>query len=178
MSASDLKILESVKIRDAHAGDLAEISQIYNYFVSRSTATFAMQEETLAERQQWFEQHQKAGLPVLVATGEDGRILAWASLSFYHERCGYRQTVEPSLYVHHEFHSKGLGRKMTTDLMNRAEEGDFHCMVALVCSENETSIKVLRSFGFEEKGVLRQVGRKFDRWLDVTMLQKMLGEVT
>lgn len=173
-STSELKTLESIKIRDAQPSDLAEISNIYNYFVSRSTATFAMNEETLAERQQWFAQHQGEGLPVIVAADENGKVLGWASLSFYHERCGYRQTVEPSLYVHHEFHSKGLGKTLTTELMNLAHKGDFHCMVALVCSENETSIKVLKSFGFEEKGVLREVGRKFDRWLDVTMLQKML----
>lgn len=160
-------------IRDASERDLAAISDIYNYFVTNSTATFATSEESLQERESWFASHQSSNLPVVVAEVE-GRVVGWASLSYYHQRCAYRQTVEISFYIHHEYVGRGIGKQLTEKLIHRAREIDCHCIVSLVCSENDASIALLSRFGFSTVGVLKEVGRKFDRWLDVTLLQKML----
>ncbi|CAN5183694.1 GNAT family N-acetyltransferase [soil metagenome] len=163
----------SVSIRPAEAQDIPVIREIYNYFVTRSTATFADQEETLDQRKAWFDNHVSNNLPVLVAQS-DGRVIGWASLSFYHQRSAYRQSVELSFYIDHEYLSRGIGKQLTERLIHSARENGYHCILSLVCSENDASIALLNKFGFETVGDLKEVGRKFERWLNVTILQKML----
>lgn len=163
----------AVLIREANEQDLTSIRNIYNHFVTRSTATFALEEESEEERNGWFASHKENRLPVLVAE-LNGDIVGWASLSFYHQRCAYRQSVEPSLYIHHEFASRGIGKVLTEALIEAARARDYHCIVSLVCSENVASLAVLEKFGFTNVGELQEVGRKFDRWLNVTIMQKLL----
>lgn len=163
----------TLTIRAAVKDDLAAVSRIYNHYVTISTATFATEEESENERREWFERHRSGGYPVIVGM-VDGEVVGWASLSQYHTRCAYRQTAEPSVYVSHEYLRHGFGRLLVEHLLNLASDGQFHSLVALICSENVQSLNLIRSFGFEEVGVLKEVGRKFDRWLDVTLMQKQL----
>jgi L-amino acid N-acyltransferase YncA len=104
----------------------------------------------------------------------DGVVIGWASLSFYHSRCAYRQSVEPSLYVDQNFIGRGLGEGLLDALLATSSHNRYHCLVVLVCSENKRSLKLLEKYGFATIGTLREVGRKFDRWLDVTIAQKLL----
>lgn len=163
----------SIQIRPAQLSDCQSISSIYNYFVETSTATFALEPETVAEREAWFSQHQQNNLPVLVAI-QGADVVAFASLSFYHQRCAYRQTVEASIYVDHNYLSKGYGRLLMEELMAAAEKASFHAVLGLICSENTASIKLMLDFGFFEAGCLKQVGKKYDRWLDVAILEKII----
>ncbi len=149
------------------------ISSIYNYYVETSTATFALENETLAERELWFRQHFEAGLPVFVAELE-GSIVGFASLSFYHQRCAYSKTVEASIYIEPSHLQRGFGKALMQELMIAAENCGYHAILGLICSENLGSIKLMRQFGFDDVGCLRQVGNKFDRWLDVQLLEKIL----
>lgn len=167
------KTTQTVSVREANARDIKAISDIYNYFVENSTATFATQAESLSEREAWFAHHSQEDLPVCVAV-ENGAVVSWASLSYYHQRCAYRQTVEISFYIHHEYVGCGIGKLLTEHLLKQAVDRNYHCVLSLVCSENEASLALLRKFDFEVVGQLREVGRKFDRWLDVTLMQKML----
>ena len=162
-----------MQIRSAQLADCQAISSIYNYYVETSTATFAVEAETVAEREAWFNQHQQGGLPMLVGClGE--QVVAFASLSFYHQRCAYRQTVEASIYVDHNFLSCGYGRLLMKEIMDEAEKASYHAVLGLICSENTASIKLMLDFGFFEAGCLKEVGKKYDRWLDVTILEKIL----
>ncbi len=149
------------------------ISSIYNYYVETSTATFALENETLGERELWFREHFEAALPVIVAELE-GSIIGFASLSFYHQRCGYKKTVEASIYIDHNFLQRGFGRALMQELMTAAAGCGYHAVLGLICSENLGSVKLMRQFGFEDVGCLREVGNKFDRWLDVQLLQRIL----
>ena len=162
-----------LQIRPACLSDCQAISSLYNYYVETSTATFALEPESLAERQAWFKQHDDNNLPILVAE-LDNQVVAFASLSFYHQRCAYRQTVEASIYVDHLFLSRGYGRLLMKELMDAAENAGFHAVLGLICSENTASIKLMLDFGFFEAGCLKQVGKKYDRWLDVAILEKIL----
>lgn len=163
----------ALKIRKAQIADAKAISDIYNYYVQNSTCTFELIPETVEKREQWLREHQEAGLPVIVGTAAE-KVVAWGSLSFYHSRCAYRQTVEPSVYVHHEHVRQGLGKATMSELIELARANDYHCLVGLACSENSGSIAMSEALGFHKVGELKQVGRKFDRWLDVTILQMML----
>ena len=162
-----------MQIRSAQLSDCQVISSIYNYYVETSTATFALETETVAEREAWFNQHEQNRLPMLVAV-LDNQVVAFASLSFYHQRCAYRQTVEASIYVDHQFLSRGYGRLLMDELMDSAQKAGFHAVLGLICSENIASIKLMLDFGFFEAGCLKQVGKKYDRWLDVAILEKIL----
>ena len=163
----------NVIVRKAGKTDLSAIRQIYNHYVANSTATFDTDLQTEEQRNQWWEDHVANGLPVLVAERED-RVIGWGSWSFYHTRCAYRQTVEPSLYIAREHLGGRLGRKLMEALIESAEERGYHSAVVLVCSENTGSLRLLDEFNFQLVGTLKEVGRKFDRWLDVTIVQKIL----
>src|SRR5690348_6782429 len=95
-------------LREAAFADLEAVRNIYNHYVTTSTATFDMEDQTIEQRREWFRQHQRENLPVIVAE-VDGRVVGWASLSYYHTRCAYRTTVEFSLYLDPKFHRKGIG---------------------------------------------------------------------
>jgi phosphinothricin acetyltransferase len=165
---------DQLVIRPATSQDLERIRSIYNYYVVNSTATFDTEEQSQQARRQWFEEHQREGLPVIVAQ-VNGHVIGWGSLSYYHSRCAYRQSVEPSIYVDANFIGRGAGEKLLDGLLATSGDKQYHCLVVLVCSENQRSLKLLERYGFATIGTLREVGRKFDRWLDVTIAQKLLS---
>jgi phosphinothricin acetyltransferase len=162
----------SALVRVATKADAEAISTILNYYVGRSTATFITEPQTLKESLDWLEAH-GGSHPVIVAE-EQGLVVAWAALSSFRPRAAYKHTVELSVYVHHEFHRRGLGRALITELLVRAREASHHIVIGGACSESLASIALLEAFGFSRIGQFHQVGRKFDRWLDVVFYQLVL----
>ncbi|MBO8126602.1 MAG: N-acetyltransferase [Firmicutes bacterium] len=161
-----------MKIRLAEIGDLSRINDIYNTFVEKSTATFDTQPTSIEQREEWFAQH--GGIyPVLVA--EEKEVMGWGSLSPFSQRPAYRFTVEHSIYVAEEYQRQGIGTRLLEELMARAIEGGFHTMVARITGENQASVNLHKKYGFEQVGLLKEVGYKFGRWLDVIYMQKILS---
>lgn len=160
-------------IRPAFPDDMAAVNEIRNYFVRTSTAIYTEQETTLEERLEWLRDRDPVLHPVMVAE-EDGKVVGWASLSPYSEKCGYRTTVEVSIYVMPEHQGHGVGKAMMADLMERARVAGAHCVIARIDSNGGPSIRLHESFGFMEAGRLREAGRKFGRWLTVIYMQKLL----
>lgn len=163
----------ALTVREAQLSDAQAISDIYNHYVETSTCTFELQPESHQKRTQWLKDHEAEKLPVIVVE-QNGVVVAWGSLSYYHSRCAYRQSVEPSIYVHHDHTKKGLGSEVMRNLIDLARARNYHCLVGLACSENAFSIRMSESLGFQKIGELKEVGRKFDRWLDVMILQMLL----
>ena len=161
-----------IQIRAATAVDLQTISDIYNYFVTRSACTYQEELETIEERRTWFEEHGPAH-PVTVAT-LDGDVVGWGCLSPYRTRSAYRFTVENSVYVRHDMQRRGIGRLLLADLIERARVAGHHTIVAVVDAEQAGSIALHQSMGFRDGGELRELGFKFGRWLHVRYLQLML----
>lgn len=164
----------ALSIRHASESDAEAIRSIYNHYVLNSVFTFDTSEQSLECRLDWLKQHLGEQLPVLVAEVE-GEVVGWASLSYYHSRCAYRTTVEFSAYLRPEHHGKGIGKALVQELLALAEAKGYHVIVGLICSENQVSIRMAESLGFEKVGELREVGRKFDRWLNVTFVEKILN---
>jgi L-amino acid N-acyltransferase YncA len=160
-------------IRAALQADLPFINSIYNHYVHNSTATFAEEDETEAARLTWFEKHQQSQHPILVLE-KDSTVIGWASLSAYHTRCAYSNTVEVSIYFDHQRLGAGHGSKLFEAIMEAARSRGYHAVLGLVCSENTGSLKLMSRYGFAEVGRLREVGFKFGRWLDVTLVEKIL----
>jgi phosphinothricin acetyltransferase len=152
--------------------DLAAVNAIYNHYVLHSTCTYQLEPETEAARAAWFHEHGEVH-PLLVA--EDGdRVVAWASLSRYHSRCGYASTVENSIYVDRDFHRRGIGSALLAELVGRGRALGHHVIVAGIDSAQPGSVALHARFGFVEAGRMREVGRKFGRWLDVVYMQLVL----
>jgi phosphinothricin acetyltransferase len=160
-------------IRLATPADLPAINDIYNHFVLHSTCTYQEEPSTPEERQRWFAAHGPT-LPVTVATDDTNQILGWASLSRFHLRSAYRNTIENSVYVRPELHNRGIGSLLLRDSVDRARAAGHHTILALIDADQKPSIALHLKHGFTHAAHLRQVGFKFGRWLDVVYLQLML----
>jgi L-amino acid N-acyltransferase len=177
----------TIRLRPVELSDAQGIRNIYNAEVLDSTVTMDLVPRTLAEQQQWIEAHQGAhGALVAVETlhgfttsgtigGVTGNevILGFASISPYRSRPGYSTTVENSIYVHREHQSRGIGRNLLDEVLHLAEESGFHSCMARILAGHEASIRLHASRGFDLVGVEREVGRKFGRWIDITLMQKL-----
>jgi phosphinothricin acetyltransferase len=161
-----------MQIRAARVEDLRAINDIYNYYVERSTCTFQTEPETMDERIAWFAAHDTTH-PVIVAE-VGGEVVGWGALSPFHPRGAYRFTVEPSVYVRHDWVARGMGRALMEELIARARAVGHHSMVGPICADNAPSLALSEKLGFVKVGYLREVGYKFDRWLDVVYVQRML----
>jgi phosphinothricin acetyltransferase len=161
-------------IRLATEGDLEAIRDIYNYYVHTSTCTYQIELETAEERVAWFRDRNHELHPVTVAEA-DGEAIAWASLSPWKSRCGYAYSAEASVYVHHERQRRGLGRALLLDLVERGRAAGLHVIIGGASSDQHASIALQLALGFEVVGTFREVGRKFDHWLDVTYTQLLLN---
>jgi L-amino acid N-acyltransferase YncA len=158
-------------IRAAVEADLKAITEIYNQAILTTTATFDTEVKTPAEQKSWFEHH-GAKHPLLVAE-EGGQVIAWASLSQYSDRCAYAGTAEASLYVKEGFRERGVGKALTRELLEAGRKAGLHSVLVRIARENGASLHLIRLFGFDSVGVMREVGRKFGRRLDVEILQKI-----
>ncbi|MFM7225630.1 MAG: N-acetyltransferase family protein [Actinomycetota bacterium] len=156
-----------VERRDADA-----IREIYNLEVTESTVTFDLVPRSPADQLAWIEEH-SGGHPAIVAEAED-RVIGFAALSPYRPRPAYATTVEDSVYVHRDHRGTGVGRHLLGDLVDRATDHGFHAVIARIVGGHEASIALHRACGFAEIGREREVGRKFGRWLDVVLMQRML----
>jgi L-amino acid N-acyltransferase YncA len=159
-------------IRQAQLGDLDAIQDIYNAAIRNSTATFDTQEKTREEQRRWFDDHGPR-YPILVAE-IDSKVVGWASLSPWNQKPAYDISAETTFYVAVKNRGQGIGRALKAAIIEEARRHGFHSLIALVTVESEASLHLNISFGFHEVGVLKEFGRKFDRLLDVVILQKVL----
>ncbi len=161
-------------IRPAIRADCPGMLAIYNEAVLTTTATYDYEPRTLEHRQAWFDDHERGGFAVFVAEDAAGRIVGWSALNRYHDRPGYRFTTENSVYVAADMRGQGLGKLLLAPLIEAAQAKGLHAIIAVIDAANEASIRLHARFGFVQVGHFRQVGYKFDRWLDVVYLERLL----
>lgn len=163
-------------IRSATAADLPGIVEIYNVSVT-TTATWSETPQTLDEREAWFRTRSDAGDGVFVAIDEDDDIVVgFAAYGEFRNPhwTGYRYTVENTVHVRDGWGGAGVGGALMQALIAHATENGKHVMVAAVDGENEGSVTFHERLGFTVVGRMPEVGRKFDRWLDLVLLQRIL----
>ena len=163
-----------MNVRPATCDDLPGILEIYNEAVLNTTATYDYEPRTLEHRIAWFDDHTRSHYPVFVAVNEEGRIVGWSSLNRYHDRKGYQFTTENSVYVAADQRGKGIGKLLMQPLIEAARQRGVHAILAGIDAENQASIRLHASFGFVKVAHFRQVGFKFDRWLDVVYMELLL----
>lgn len=161
-----------MRIRLATIADAEAIRSIYNIEVLETLHTFDLVPRTLEEQEQWLTSRRGA-LAVLVAE-DAGEVVGFSSLSSYRDRPAYRTTVEDSVYVARSHQGRGVGRLLLGEILETARMHGFHTVMARIVGGHQTSINLHTSLGFGVVGIEREVGRKFHRWLDVVLMQRML----
>ena len=159
-------------IRLAAEPDAPAICEIYNYYVRTSTCTFHTDPESIDHRLAWLRAHGERHPATVYCV--DGTVVGWASLTQWHPRPAYSQTAEVSFYIDSGWHRRGIGRALLKDLIERASSLGFHVLIGGVCTEHVASMELQKSLGFREVARFTEVGRKFDRWLDVAYFQLTL----
>jgi L-amino acid N-acyltransferase YncA len=162
-----------VLVRDASESDLPFILGVYNDVIRTSPAIYTETQATLEDRQVWFAQRKAQGYPILVAE-EAGTRLGFATFGDFRPWSGFGRTVEHSVHVDAVVRGRGVGQVLLDALLYRARLLDKHVMVAAIDAGNAASIRLHERLGFVHAGTLREVGRKFDRWLDMVFMQRML----
>jgi L-amino acid N-acyltransferase len=160
-----------LEIRLAKKIDLPAITDIYNSAILKTTATFDTIEKTMAEQENWFSKHNEQH-PIFVAN-INGKVVGWASLSAWSDRCAYSETAEVSFYVDENYRGQGIGKKLLEKLDLVAPKIGLHTLVSRIAGESEISIHLHKLYGFELVGTMKQVGRKFGKLLDVHLMQKI-----
>jgi L-amino acid N-acyltransferase len=155
----------------AHA---PEILAIFNDAILHTTALYEYEPRTPEFMSAWFEGKERANLPVLGAFTPDGALAGFATYGVFRALPAYHHTVEHSVYVHPDHRGRGLARALLQELVATALARDVHVLVGVIDSANAASIALHRSLDFVHVGTLRQVGRKFGRWLDVDLYQLTL----
>ncbi len=161
-------------VRPATVADLPAIVDIYNVSVT-TTATWSETPQTLDERAAWFTARAAAGHGVFVAD-DDGAVVGFSAYGEFRNPhwTGYRYTVENTVHVGAGHEGRGVGRALMEALIDHATSAGMHVMVAAVDAENEGSVTFHETLGFTVVGRMHEVGRKFDRWLDLVLLQRRL----
>ena len=159
------------EIRKAIYTDVPAITGIYNEAILTTTATFDTEPKTTAAQRKWFKAHGPKN-PILVAV-EGGKIIGWASLSAYSDRCAYSGTAELSVYVKEKFRNRGIGRKLMQAVLEKGKKAGLHTIISRIAGGNDISIHLHRQFDFADIGTMKEVGNKFGQLLDVSMMQKM-----
>ena len=177
-------------VRPARVADAEAIRTIYNHEVLSTTATFDLVPRSLEDQQQWLAARSGAFTAIVAVylagegdaadgpdrtDGTDGEVVGFAALSPYRERAAYRTSVEDSVYVRRDRGGQGIGTLLLDELLDIAEGSGFHSVFARIEASGEASRALHARCGFGLVGIEREVGRKFNRWLDVIIMQALLA---
>lgn len=158
-----------ILIKQAVASDVPAITEVYNEAVLTTDATFDNEPKSVPQQESWFKSHDDRH-PILVAE-LGGRVVAWASLSEWSTRCAYSNTAELSIYVKEEFRKRGIGKELMGRIIEAGNDCGLHTVLSRITEGNGASVHLHENLGFEDVGVMREVGFKFDRLLDVRIMQ-------
>lgn len=163
-----------MRIVDAEESHLPAIRAIQNDVIANTAAIYDDEPATEDGVAEWFDKKRAAGYPVVVAVNEVAGVLGFASYGEFNKKPGYRHTAEHSVHVASEARGQGLGRRLLATIEDRARAAGLHMLVGLIDAENTASRRLHESAGYAHAGTLREVGRKFGRWLDMCYYQKPL----
>jgi L-amino acid N-acyltransferase len=164
--------ITNLTTRLATPNDAEAIRAIYNLEVTTSTVTFDLVPRSLDEQRRWVAA--RSGAYAVVVAESSATVIGFGSLSPYKEKAAYSTSVEDSIYVHRDHQGRGVGKVLLAELLDVATTHGFHAMIARIVGGHEASIGLHRAFGFDVVGTEREVGRKFGRWLDIVVMERLL----
>ena len=162
-----------MELQLATLDDAEAIRDIYNLEVTTSTVTFDLVPRSPEEQRAW--QAERSGARAVLVAVADGTLLGFGSLSPWRDRPAYATTVEDSVYVHRDHQGQGIGRALLTELVATATAHGFHACMARIVGGHDASIALHAGCGFDVIGTELEVGRKFGKWLDVVIMERVLA---
>jgi phosphinothricin acetyltransferase len=162
-----------VIVRHAREEDLPSILDIYNHIILNTAAVYHYEAHTMEMRKAWYDTRVLGGYPVFVAESE-GKVVGFSSYGPFRPWPAYKYTMENSVYVAEGQRGKGIGKLLIEPLIRHAREKGVHAIIAVIDGENDASVQLHRSFGFEKVGYFREVGYKFGKWLNLTFMELLL----
>ena len=159
-----------MNIRPATDADLDAVLEIHNAAIRDSLAIWSEHEVDRSDRERWLAEQHANGHPAIVAE-INGVVAGYASYSQWRGKSGYRYTVENSVYVASGFQRQGIARLLMVELLDIARQRGMHVMIAAIEAGNTASIALHEQLGFEPPVIMREVGTKFDRWLDLALMR-------
>lgn len=165
-----------MKIRYAKSGDLTRLTEIDNYYIANSHATFYVEARKPEERQGWFSNYKEQGPHRMIVCEEDGIVQGCAFSSRYRDHFAFDQTIETSVYLAPDIRTKGIGTALYTELFSLLRDEPLHLAVAGIALPNEASVALHRKFGFEDVGVFKEYAVKNGNYISSIWMQKRLGQ--
>lgn len=162
-----------ISIQKASFDHVEAILKIVNYSIATSTANYNYEPQTITDQMAWFTNKIDQNFPVFVAILKN-EVVGFASYGTFREKIGYRFTVEHSVYVESNFQGKGIGKLLLQKLINTAKEQHLHIMIGCIDEANQASIDFHKKFGFTIAGTITEAAYKFDKWLNLVIMQLKL----
>lgn len=162
-----------ITIRPAEEKDIAPMLEIYNYAILHTTSVYSYTAHTMEMRRKWFEEKKASNHPVLVAE-IDNKVAGFISYGPFRSWPGYRYTVEHSVHVHKDFRRQGIASLLLEKMIEIAKQNGVHAIIGGVDAANDASIKLHEQFNFKQVGHLKEVGYKFNQWLDLVFVELVL----
>ena len=162
-----------ILVRNATENDVQPMMDIYNEIIENTTAVFQYDLQTLEMRKEWFAQKQKENYPVFVAE-ENNMVVGFSTFGQFRNWQAYKYSVENSVYIKANCRGRGIGKLLLQPLIDSAKQMQLHTIIAGIVADNEASIALHKQFGFVEVAHFKEVGYKFNKWLDLKFLQLMI----
>ena len=150
------------------------ILALFNHAIIHSTALYEYHPRTLDDIKQWFEAKSAHKFPVIGVIDENNQLLGFASYGVFRPYPANKFTAELAIYVDQQHHGKGVATQLMTTLIERAKSQGLHTIIAAIDEQNQASIELHKKFGFIHTGTLKEVGFKFEKWLNLCFYQLML----
>jgi L-amino acid N-acyltransferase YncA len=160
-------------IRTATENDIQPMLEIYNEIIKNTTAVFQYDPHTLDMRKEWFAKKREDNHPVFIAE-ENNMVVGFSTFGQFRNWQAYKYSVENSVYVKADCRGKGIGKLLLQPLIDAAKGMQLHTIIAGIVADNEASIALHKQFGFVEVAHFKEVGYKFNKWLDLKFLQLMI----
>ncbi len=164
-----------IEIRNCGPGDYSAVVEIYNHYIESSHATFDLHPFSVGQRVHWFSQFGESGPHQLLIADVDGTVAGYGCSTRLKERAAYDISVETTVYLRTDFAGIGIGTAIYVELLKRLSREGIHSVFAAIALPNDASVRLHESLGYELCGTFREVGRKFDRHIDVSWYQKILS---
>ncbi len=167
--------MSKIQVRSAKHDDAVDIAYIYNYYIATSHATFEIEPVNAVEMLSRMQDALHAGYPFLVCEEKD-EIVGYAYGRYFRPRPAYMHSIEVSVYVRPGHAERSIGKMLYEKLFDEIRNGDFHSIIAGISLPNDASVRLHEKFGFEKVAHFCEVGRKFDRWIDVGYWELILDK--
>lgn len=162
------------QLRPCTEEQLPEILDIYNEAILNTTALYDYKTRTMETMDAWYADKQNGNYPIVGAFDQQNTLLGFSTYGQFRVRPAYKYTIEHSVYVRTDKRGFGLGKTLLKEIISKAEQQNYHMLIGVIDSLNETSINLHKQIGFTLCGTLKEVGYKFGKWLDADFYQLTL----